>query len=362
MDHSFDQIRQLQIRGIKSIAECDIELKALNVLVGANGAGKSNLIFAFKLLRKTLEAIEGVGDKALETFVSYEAGADSILHYGRKHTKSARIAFILQQHDGQSDYIKHEAILIANAQNKFDPPSHIVYNTPTEDWFRPRDYFQAFIRGISIHHINDTTPESNLMKNPHIEDTFKVYESFVNLPAFLNMLQNNFPDYFNDIVKMIRRIAPFFEGFVLEFEPGGKSIRLRWKHYNSDDPFDVSALSDGTLRFIALATLLLQPQETLPSLIIIDEPELGLHPQAIQYLAAMLRSCSARTQIIVATQSVTLLDQFTWKDLIITDFLNGASRFRRLSEEESKTWVEDYSLGELWTGNWLGGVPGWRDD
>ncbi len=124
----------------------------------------------------------------------------------------------------------------------------------------------------------------------------------------------------------------------------------------SDAYFNAHALSDGTLRFICLATLLLQPE--LPSTILLDEPELGLHPYAIAVLADLLRSAATRTQVIVSTQSVTLVNQFDPEDMLMVDRAEGASVFRRLSHEEIDTWLDDYSLGELWEKNVLGGRPG----
>lgn len=151
-------------------------------------------------------------------------------------------------------------------------------------------------------------------------------------------------------------MAPFFLDFVLEPESDNpRQIRLRWRHRGCDDTFDAADFSDGTLRFICLTTLLLQPR--LPTIILLDEPELGLHPYALQLLAAMMRTASGQTQIIASTQSVTLANQFSWEDLIVVDLIADASRFRRLNAEELDQWLDDYAIGELWEKNILGGTP-----
>jgi predicted ATPase len=128
-----------------------------------------------------------------------------------------------------------------------------------------------------------------------------------------------------------------------------------WKQKDSDYPLWPSQLSDGSIRFICLVTVLLQPDP--PATIIIDEPELGLHPFAITLLGALLRSASTRMQVIVSTQSVPLLNEFTIEDLIVVERDNGNSIFKRLNEDDFSSWLENYSVGELWEKNILGGRP-----
>jgi predicted ATPase len=165
-------------------------------------------------------------------------------------------------------------------------------------------------------------------------------------------------NYYRNIVETIRLVAPFFDDFVLRPSPlNPDKIRLEWREKGSDAYFNAHALSDGTLRFISLATLLLQPPDQLPTTILLDEPELGLHPYAINVLGGLLRSTALDTQIIVSTQSVTLVNQFDPEDLVIVERENGASIFRRPDETEIEGWLEGYSLGELWEKNVLGGRP-----
>jgi predicted ATPase len=164
------------------------------------------------------------------------------------------------------------------------------------------------------------------------------------------------PDHYRNIVEVVRLAAPFFDDFQLEpsrLKP--ELIGLEWRQRDSDAFFDAHGLSDGTLRFICLATLLLQP--ALPSTILLDEPELGLHPYATHLLADLLKSTSTRTQVVVATQSLTLVDQFEPEDLLVADRVDGGSEFRRPSERDLAEWLEEYTLGELWQKNVFGGRP-----
>jgi predicted ATPase len=177
-----------------------------------------------------------------------------------------------------------------------------------------------------------------------------------NLAAFLYRLQEKEPDYFRNIEDTVRQIGPFFGGFKLAPSAlNEEKIRLEWYERGSDTYFNASALSDGTLRFMCLATLLLQPM--LPSLILIDEPELGLHPAAIQLLAGLLQSAATRTQLIVATQSVTLVNQLLPEHVWVVEREDGQSLFRQLQAADMSSWLEDYGLGELWEKNILGGRP-----
>ncbi len=131
-----------------------------------------------------------------------------------------------------------------------------------------------------------------------------------------------------------------------------KEIELRWIEKGDEESnFSAYQLSDGTLRFIAISTVLLQP--TPPSVIIIDEPELGLHPFAIAKLAGMIQLASSKAQLIVSTQSVSLIDYFEPEDIIAVDRNKEQKQsvFMRLNNENLKLWLEDYSLGDLWQRN-----------
>jgi len=177
-----------------------------------------------------------------------------------------------------------------------------------------------------------------------------------NLAAFLYLLQKTSSTHYEVIRDTIRLVAPFFDDFVLRPMPENENkIRLEWREIGSDHPFLAHHLSDGTLRFICLATLLLQPK--MPSTILIDEPELGLHPYAINVLASLMRSASKRSQLIVSTQSVTLVNQFEAEDLLVVDRKDHATTIERVDPERLTEWLEDYALGDLWEKNVLGGRP-----
>ena len=179
-----------------------------------------------------------------------------------------------------------------------------------------------------------------------------------NLAAYLYFLQEEHATEYAMIRKTVQRVAPFFDDFSLQpSKLNQDKIRLEWKHIGSNSNFDASSFSDGTLRFIALATLLLQPIWFRPSVILVDEPELGLHPYAITMFASLVKQASLQTQVILSTQSPLLLDHFDPEDVLVADRVDNATQFTRLENEKLTEWLQDYSLGQLWEKNEFGGRP-----
>ena len=224
------------------------------------------------------------------------------------------------------------------------------------DNFRAK-YVIRYLNGFRKYHFHDTSSNSPFSQLSHTEnDAFYLYENGMNLASFLLSIYKTNKIVYNRIIKNIQSIAPYFSDFF--FQPNAENhIRLQWKDKYSDVVFGSNDLSDGTMRFIALTVLFLQP--TLPDTIIIDEPELGLHPASIAKLAGMIKSVASRKcQVIVATQSTDLLSHFMPEDVITVDQIDGESKFERLSANEYQRWLEDYTIDDLWKRNIiLGGQP-----
>jgi predicted ATPase len=220
------------------------------------------------------------------------------------------------------------------------------------------DYVVPAMNGWRLYHFHDTS-HSALVKQVHgINDNEYLRNDAQNLAAFLFRLKNHHEANYKRIVKSIQLVAPFFGDFHLRPTVDNKEkIQLEWTEAGHDVPFTASALSDGTLRFICLATVLLQPEELMPATILIDEPELGLHPFAITVLGGLMKSAANVHQIIVSTQSVELVNEFDAEDLIVVDKQGGASVFKRLDSAPLAEWLAEYSLGDLWKKNLLGGRP-----
>lgn len=358
------ELKKITIKGFKSIKELvDFELRNLNIFIGANGSGKSNLIEFFKF------AIEVI-DQNLPEYVIRNGGIDQFFHNGRKFTEviEGRIGFENHSYGFEvtevtsplgSCYVKGE--IGFNKEKPFwgeqltpDERSKLDFDDAN---VQERIFFgiQNFIGSWQIYHFNDTTKTAGLRNLEIIQDDRKLRSDAANLAAFLLKTKIKNPETFCEISNAVRLVMPYFDKFNLEIRQLGEAekVNLSWFQKGSDYPFQPYHLSDGSIRFIALATALLQPEP--PSLIIIDEPELGLHPEAIHILSELIKDASTRTQVIVSTQSPTLLDCFAVEDIVVVNRENGASTFKRLEEKDFSVWLEDYTVGQLWTKNVIAG-------
>ena len=357
---------RIQIEGIKSIREMDLPLRKLNVLIGANGAGKSNLIGTFGLLSQLVEG-------RLQAAVARGGGAAALLHHGPKQTAEMRLAlrFGKNGYEARLAPAQGGGVFFENEQCWYqgegcDKPYQVHLGAGHAESHLPREarahpgkiatYVLDILRSWKIYHFHDTSPAAPVKEKGKLDDNAALRPDAANLAAFLHRLRVEDEGAYKRIVAAIQQVAPFFEDFELRADPlAPDRMQLEWRERGSDSYFNAHALSDGTLRFVCLATLLLQPQP--PSLVLIDEPELGLHPFAITQLAAMLQSAATRTQVLVGTQSVTLVNQLDPADIIVVDRIDGPSKFRRIEPDEVAAWADDYALGELWEKNVLGGRP-----
>jgi len=354
-----NQLSRIVLRGFKSIRESDLELKALNVLIGPNGAGKSNFIGFFRLIQQMLEG-------KLQLYVSKQGGPDALLHFGRKKTEQlqAELYFGNNSYKFSLEPTQDNRMMFAEENFCWKMNGDCIINsghfeTEVESQKHRTAIFIDTVPAMKswrLYHFHDTS-ESALIKQRHgINDNDYLRPDARNLAAFLHRLQKNFPLQYQRIVRLIQFIAPFFGDFYLRPNPDNPEfIELEWTEQGGDKPFKAHQLSDGTLRFICLATVLNQPEEFLPETILIDEPELGLHPRAIGFLASMLRSTSKQRQVIVSTQSVTLVNGFAVDDLIVVDRKDGSTVFQRHNEQQFEQWLKNYTVGDLWEKNLLGG-------
>lgn len=357
-------VRSLSVTGYKSIRSLqDFQLNDLNVLIGANGAGKSNFIGLFRMLNEMYE-------QRLQLYVQKQGGPDALLHFGRKTTDRLHAEFYF----GNNGY-KFDLVPTADNRLIFESEASwfggVYYPTDTarvlgtgheESRLRDaKDNYSPFVRDAvkswRIYHFHDTSDTAKVKQQHATNDNLRLKADAANLAAYLRMLRNEHEESYQRIVETIQLVAPFFGDFV-ERVGDQEPIELEWTQRGyPDTPFKAHMLSDGTLRFICLATLLLQPSGLLPDTVLIDEPELGLHPYAISVLADIFKQVSEQKQLIVSTQSVELVNELCPEDVIVVDQQSGHSTFHRFTEEQLKGWLTEYGMGELWKRNVLGGRP-----
>lgn len=357
-------VRSLTVTGYKSIRELrNFELGGLNVLIGANGAGKSNFINLFRLLNEMYE-------QRLQVYVQTQGGPDALLHFGRETTEKLHAEFYFANNGYKFDLVptadnrlifEREVSWFRGVRYNTTPSSTLGTGHDESKLKSAGDPYSPYVRSsISkwrVYHFHDTSEKARVKQKQPVSDNLQLKIDAANLAPYLRMIREKHEPEYRRIVDTIRLVAPFFDDFV--YRPGEVDVvELEWtQRGKSDTPLKAHMLSDGTLRFICLTSLLLQPLSLLPETIIIDEPELGLHPYAITVLAEMFKQVSEERQLIVSTQSVELVNELSPEDVVVVDQEGDTSTFNRLSVDGLSGWLEQYSLGELWKRNILGGRP-----
>jgi predicted ATPase len=376
-------LTSLRLAGWKSIRDAKIELRPLNVLIGANGAGKSNLVSFFKLMNEMMEG-------RLQVHVGTTGGAESLLHYGSKRTPAIEADFRFETDLGQSAYslrlvpaagntlifdeeklrffqsgvleLERFASLGGDPKYRGHRESELdsLYDRvdPSTDFDRSGEVIRSYLHNSRVFHFHETSLLGPMRRDCLIDANRYLYSDAANLPAMLYLYRERYPTAYRRIVAAVKAVAPFFDDFVLEpLRLNPRNIALHWRAKGSEYDFGPHQLSDGTLRAIALFTLLLQPEADLPELIVLDEPELGLHPAALAVFADLVKSTARHSQLLIATQSAALIDHFEADDIITVNLRDDSSTFERLDPERLKDWLAEYTLSELWERNVIGGGP-----
>jgi predicted ATPase len=383
------RLNNISIEGFKSIKELNaFPLRPLNVLIGANGAGKSNFVDFFRMLR-------AMSDEGLANFVRDGGAADGFFFESPKTTPSikGKLAFAANQFrfeltatpSGEMTVKKEEAYWEGGTTGWLDYgggraesllKSWRGNKSHKGDFLSVQGHVAAAVSGWVVYHFHDTSSKAPMRRDQSVRDWRELRPDAANIAAFLYRMHGGdvpsgegmgnfvFPGdgvgetHYLRIRQMVQLIAPFFDDFLLEPLRRGENelIRLEWRQKGSTFPFQPWQLSDGTIRFICLATALLQPKP--PATVVIDEPELGLHPFALELLASLVKEAATKTQIIVSTQSPAFLNAFESEDVVVVDRVSGASRFRRLEGERLKEWLGQFTLGELVQKNVIEAGPG----
>jgi predicted ATPase len=365
-------LRRVILKGFKSIKEMDLELHPLNVLIGANGAGKSNLVSFFKMLNEMMAG-------RLQQHIGTTGRAQSLLHFGPKVTPQVEARLEFEVDNGldtyamrlfhaagdtlvfaeetlsflQSGYAKPKIVSLGAGHEETRIGQEAESGEPTAKIFR------HLLNHCRVYHFHDTSATARVRQYGYIGDNRWLMPDAGNLAAvLLRLREENGGSVYQRIVSTIRLIAPFFADFDLEpAGPGKKDIILNWRDKGSDQIFGPHQLSDGTVRAICLVTLLLQAEDELPELIVVDEPELGLHPYALNVVASLFKKAAHHTQVLISTQSSSFLDNFDPEDIIVVNREGNESQLTRPDPAKLEAWLDEYSLGEVWEKNVIGGGP-----
>ena len=350
-------VMQLTVRGFKSIVALErFELGSLNVLIGPNGAGKSNLLDVFRMMG-------ALANGRLRLFVAKEDGPDALLYRGRKHTSEMEIELAfpnLTYRAGLTAVGEHLALTHEETNlgwvgtGNYESDLSVAERTESDPYAR---FLREAMSDWRVFHFHDTTIGAGMRQSQPARDNIQLHSTGRNIAPFLRHIKERHPDNYREILDTVRLAAPFIDDLLYR-EDVGERVALEWLQKDIEPGIlGPRQLSDGTIRFICLATLLLQPVQMQPSTILIDEPELGLHPAAVSVLAAHLGRASEARQVIVSTQSVDLLSEMQPDNVVIVERRDGASVFRRPDWDQLSEWLEDHSLGDLWLMNALGGRP-----
>lgn len=365
------KLQEVTIKGYKSIAfnrPVTLRLNDVSILLGANGAGKSNIISFFRMLSYMMS-------KSFGKYVEMSGTSNALLHYGSKKTPA--MSGELKFSDSKSVDTYSFSLANATPDRLIITEERIVWHRmgkdkPYEITLEPEFKESALaenndpvaksifhmLSNCKVYQFHDSSAEGPLRQVCPIETTNYLQSHGNNLPSFLLFLRDNYKDSYDRIVDYIKDVVPQFQDFYLE--PTNKFISLRWMDNSATDyRFNAYQFSDGSIRFIALATLLLQPPQTMPNVIILDEPELGLHPYAITQLAEMIKDASIHSQIIIATQSKDLVDHFDIDNISVIEMDKNtqSTNVTQLSDEEYHLWLQKYTVSELWDKNIIGGRP-----
>ena len=396
------KIASVRIRGFRSLADVELsDLTNATVLIGANGSGKSNFIRFFEMLSWMLRRQFG-------EFVERCGGADDQLYGGNITTPRIQADIAVSLNEDQIDDVltyqfvlsyaqpdrlifTEEAVGVGSKGSRAIPPfrhlgsgghreAEIVEAAQAADWETKLQDIQAedpsdkmdrqvaqivqrfaslivrVLRDCSVYQFHDTSDSSNFKKRWDVEDNNTLYTHGGNLAAVLYRLEHEDIKRFETICRHISRVLPVFDRFQIE-ESYGK-VSLRWKAKGMDKTFGAHLTSDGSLRFFALVTLLNLPPAILPAILLLDEPELGLHPAAVALIGGMIKALAEKKQVIVATQSPLLVDTFDLNEIVVVELRGGQTQFKRLDPDAYRVWLDDnFTTGELWQKNLLGGRP-----
>ena len=364
-------LKRIHVKGWKSIRDQSINLNPLTVVIGANGSGKSNLLSLIRMLGEIFSS-----ESSMRSYVAIHGTASSLLHYGARKTKSIDVELAFGTSKGELTYAtrwvatSNEELIFEDERIEYvqrgvcEPQivtlgsghseTNLIERATSGDPIARNCL--SLLRSCRVYHFHNTSSRSEMRFPSYVEANRFLFSDANNLASMLYLYRHKYPTSYRQIATLMQRVMPGFEQFILEpSRLNDTEIVLKWKQKNREYEFGPHQFPDGALRLVALSTVLLQPTEDLPMLIGIDEPELGLHPHALELFSDIAIAASMNAQIILVTQSSTLVDYYDPSNILVADQIDSATEFKNLDGNKLKVWLERYSLGELWERNYFGG-------
>lgn len=356
-----EYLKRISVKGYKSLGSVSLDFRPITVLIGANGSGKTNFLSVFRLL-------QAVFSGHLAEF-GLRSDASTLFYNGLKNTEAIELGVTaedavyeasLSVTDSGRLFLQQERLTDADASVKYSAsamPESGLQRRQVDAMPALSSCRLLQLQNWKVHHFNDTSRSARIRQKHAVVDCECLKEDGANLVPFLYRLKQHWKAEYADIVRAMQRIAPYFEDFVLEPEESNEElIQLKWHQKGCDELLGMSQLSDGTLRFLCLATLFLQPETLMPAVLVADEPELGLHPFALTVFSELVRRAAVSHQVVISTQSAEMLNEFFVEEVVVVDRGQSGTVMKRLQEKELADWLqEDYSLSELWQKNVFGG-------
>lgn len=366
-NNDFVRLESLSIKGWCSIKNLhDFKPQSINVLIGPNGAGKSNFIGFFDLLSWMLSG-------KLQERITQLGGSNDILFDGTETTQhlegelGIRTSAGLNQYRFVLQFAKPDRLYFAEEGYRFsrkdiDSQAKWIYlgggHTEAklvEDPGATAKVVRNLLKKLIVYQFHNTSDTAGMRLSWNKDDGRWLRANAQNLGSFLYRIMESDEEYYRRIVKYIRAVLPFFDDF--ELYPESYNIMLRWKEKDSIKVFNAGQASDGMLRTIALISMLAQNPVDLPAVLFLDEPELGLHPAAIDVIAGLIKAVSHHCQILIATQSVSMVNNFSPEDLVVIERKGRDSQYKRYTSNELSAYLDEFSTGDLWEHNIIGGKP-----
>jgi predicted ATPase len=357
---SLQYIRTLRLSGWRSIVDETIELGPLNVVVGGNGSGKSNLLSVFRVLNAM------IGGRLQSLFAADRAvddATDDWIHHGVNRAKAIAVSLVLQTRTGVSTYGAaweragdgrmpfvderigfmrdgreepyqrllgdgHLETQLSDVSNRGDHTARVIHN------FLARSRFYSF---------SDLSADSLVRRPCPVQQNRFLAPNGQNAAAVLWRYQREHPDVFERIEAVVRQAFPEIQSILPRLSPDGKLVSIDWKRRGTGNRFSLHTVSNGAILFLLMAMLTCQPSAELPLIMAIEEPELGLSPRGIDQLAELMRQASQECQILVTTHSPYLVDACDTEHVIVASQQNHQSQFRRLSDTALEAWLDEYT-------------------